>query len=166
MLPDLFQLYDSLEHSESWLVWVGASLVLAQSEDFMADRAQGVAQRGRQPGRTGDDGGVSWKSRIMSAPTQIVFSPDAIDHLARLRVSDRRLILDAIETYLLHEPTAVTRRRKPLRPNPLASWELRVDRYRVYYQVAVEASLQIVTVVAVGRKIRDRVQIGGVEVKL
>jgi mRNA interferase RelE/StbE len=102
----------------------------------------------------------------MSAPTQIVFSPDAIDHLARLRVSDRRLILDAIETYLLHEPTAVTRRRKPLRPNPLASWELRVDRYRVYYQVAVEASLQIVTVVAVGRKIRDRVQIGGVEVKL
>jgi hypothetical protein len=52
MLPDLFQLYDSLEHSESWLVWVGASLVLAQSEDFWLTvrkvlRSEGVSQAGQ-----------------------------------------------------------------------------------------------------------------------
>jgi mRNA-degrading endonuclease RelE of RelBE toxin-antitoxin system len=92
--------------------------------------------------------------------------PDAIDHLADLRVRGRRVILNAIEKHLTNEPTTVTRRRKPLRPCPLASWELRVDHYRVYYQVAVEQLSQIVTVVAVGEKVRDRVKIGGVEVKL
>ena len=97
---------------------------------------------------------------------EIVLSPEAVDHLAAFSARQRRIILDAIETHLSHEPTVATRRRKPLRPNPLASWELRVGQYRVYYQVAVDDDEAVVTVVAIGMKVRNRVFIGGVEVTL
>lgn len=97
---------------------------------------------------------------------EIVLSPEAVDHLTALSARQRRIILDAIQIHLAHEPTVATRRRKPLRPNPLASWELRVGQYRVYYQVAFDGDEAVVTVVAVGVKIRNRVFIGGVEVTL
>ncbi len=97
---------------------------------------------------------------------EIVLSPEAIDHLAALSAHHRRLVLNAIETHLANEPAAITRRRKPLRPNPLASWELRVEQFRVYYQIESTVETQIVVVVAVGKKIRQRVTIGGMEVEL
>ena len=97
---------------------------------------------------------------------EIVMSPAAFEHLTELRIRDRRIVIDAIETFLTHTPDFSTRRVKPLRPNPLASWELRVGRYRVYYQVETEQDVQVVTVLTVGRKIRDRVIIGRVEVNL
>jgi mRNA-degrading endonuclease RelE of RelBE toxin-antitoxin system len=96
---------------------------------------------------------------------EIVLSPEAIDHLAALPAHHRRMLFDAIDTHLAHEPTTITRRRKPLRPNPLASWELRVDQFRVYYQVE-SVEKPIVYIVAVGKKTRSRVTIGGVEVEL
>ena len=96
---------------------------------------------------------------------EIVLSPEAIDHLTTLSARQRRLILDAVEIHLKNEPTTITRRHKPLRPNPLASWELRVDQFRVYYQVESDEE-QIVYVVAVGKKIRNRVTIGGMEIEL
>jgi mRNA-degrading endonuclease RelE of RelBE toxin-antitoxin system len=97
---------------------------------------------------------------------EIIISPEAVDHLAALTARQRRIVLDAIETHLTHQPTTPTKRRKPLRPNPLASWELRVDQFRVYYQVEPGDTGDIVYVVAVGRKERDRVIIAGTEVKL
>ena len=51
----------------------------------------------------------------------------------------------------------------PLRPNPLASWELRVGELRVYYQVVADERVMIV---AVGRKDRNKVMIAGQEVEL
>ena len=60
----------------------------------------------------------------------------------------------------------VTRRREPLRPTPLASWELRVGQYRVYYQVTLDDDEAVVTVVAVCVKMPNRVFIGGVEVNI
>jgi mRNA interferase RelE/StbE len=63
---------------------------------------------------------------------EIILSPEALDHLAALTALQRRIVLDAIETHLMHQPTTLTRRRKPLRPNPLASWELQVGQFRVY----------------------------------
>lgn len=97
---------------------------------------------------------------------EIILSPEAIDHLAELSAHHRRTLLDAIDIHLINEPTTITRQRKPLRPNPLASWELRVDQFRVYYQVESTTETQIVYVVAVGKKIRNRVMIGGTEVEL
>lgn len=53
-----------------------------------------------------------------------------------------------------------TQNRKPLRPNPLASWELRIDDLRVYYDVEEDPE-QRVDIVAIGIKRRNRVFIAG-----
>ena len=78
---------------------------------------------------------------------------------------DRTTVLDAIRRQLLHEPLKETRNRKPLRPNPIAPWELRVGHLRVFYEVAgVESG--VVRILAVGRKRRNALMIGGKEVQL
>lgn len=52
-----------------------------------------------------------------------------------------------------------------MRPNPMAPWELRIGKLRVYYDVQEEPE-KIVTILAIGIKERNRVQIGGEEVDL
>jgi hypothetical protein len=74
-------------------------------------------------------------------------------------------VFDAVDTQLVHQPNVETRNRKPMRPNPVAPWELRVGNLRVYYDIDEEPE-QCVTVVAIGKKIRNRVQIGDEEVEL
>ena len=96
----------------------------------------------------------------------IVLSPAAMDHLSAFKVRERRIVLDAIQANLKNQPSIITKQRRPMRPNALASWELRVGQVRVFYQVQQNAEPNVVYVVAVGRKIRDRLMIGGVEVKL
>lgn len=95
----------------------------------------------------------------------IIYAFEAREHLRSLSARDRRIVVDAISEQLRHEPTVVTRRRKPLRANPLAPWELRVGPYRVYFDVAQEP-IQEVRVLAVGRKKRDLVLIGKEEIRL
>lgn len=51
-----------------------------------------------------------------------------------------------------------------MRPNPLSGWELRVGDLRVYYDV-LDVERKVV-IVAIGRKLGDRVSIGGEEVDL
>ena len=98
---------------------------------------------------------------------EIILSPEALDHLAGFTARQRRIILEEIELQLTNEPTRVTQQRKPMRPNPLASWELRVGQFRVYYQVAHDQPDQATAyIIAVGIKIRDRIMIGGKEVRL
>jgi len=58
-----------------------------------------------------------------------------------------------------------TKNRKPMRPNPLASWELRIGKLRDYYDIEEEAE-NVVYIVAIGVKERNRVWIGGEEVEL
>jgi mRNA-degrading endonuclease RelE of RelBE toxin-antitoxin system len=98
---------------------------------------------------------------------EIILSPEALDHLAGFAARQRRIILDEIELQLTNEPTRVTQQRKPMRPNPLASWELRVGHFRVYYQVEDdEEDRRTIYIIAVGKKIGNRVFIGGTEVVL
>jgi hypothetical protein len=47
-------------------------------------------------------------------------------HLKALTARERATVLEEIERQLAHEPLVETRRRKPLRPNPVAPWELRI----------------------------------------
>ena len=65
----------------------------------------------------------------------------------------------------MNEPTVETRNRKPMRPNPLAPWELRLERLRVYYDVQEEPE-RVVQVRAIGIKRRDKVLIGGEVIEL
>ena len=95
----------------------------------------------------------------------IEYSPEAEDHLRRLATRQQRTVVDAVDRQLVNQPTVETRNRKPMRPNPLAPWELRIGDLRVYYEVSDEPQ-PTVTVLAIGIKERDRVRIGGEMIKL
>jgi hypothetical protein len=69
------------------------------------------------------------------------------------------MVLDAVDEQLVHQPTVETRNRKPMRPNPLAPWELRIGNLGVYYDVEEEPE-PVVFIRAVGVKQRNRVCIG------
>jgi len=72
------------------------------------------------------------------------FAVDVIKDLKRLSTYRRNIILKAIETQLLHEPTSPTKNRKLL-VNLIPPWdavppvwELRVGEYRVFYDFSEE----------------------------
>ncbi|MGH8577474.1 MAG: type II toxin-antitoxin system RelE/ParE family toxin [Gammaproteobacteria bacterium] len=62
------------------------------------------------------------------------------------------------------QPAIETRNRKRLRPNQLAEWELRIDRFRVFYDV--DEPTQRTKIVAVGYKRRSRLYLRGEEIQL
>lgn len=57
----------------------------------------------------------------------IDFTVDVIDDLQIFRKFDCQRIFTAIEEQLTHQPSVEIRNRKPLDPNELAEWELRVN---------------------------------------
>ena len=95
----------------------------------------------------------------------IEYSPETLEHFRTLTARQRATVLEAVDLQLAHQPTAETRNRKPMRPNPLAPWELRIGILRVYYDVE-EAPEPRVLIRAVGIKERNRVRIGGKELEL
>ena len=95
----------------------------------------------------------------------IEFAESVKGHFRRLSARDRVILFDEIEKQLLHEPLVETRNRKPLRPNPLAPWELRVGDLRVFYEVP-EAEPGRVRILAIGEKRGNSLWIGGKEVQL
>jgi mRNA-degrading endonuclease RelE of RelBE toxin-antitoxin system len=96
---------------------------------------------------------------------RIEYSPDAVDHLRGLSVREQRNLVDAVDERLADQPTVETPNRKPMRPNPIAPWELRAGRLRVCDEVRVQPE-PVVLVLAVGVKDRNVVRIGGEEIVL
>lgn len=82
---------------------------------------------------------------------EIIFTIEALEDLKSFRKFDQKRILTGIEGQLKHEPTVETRNRKRLRPNEVAEWELRIDTFRVFYNV--EDEVMIVSIEAIGYKI-------------
>jgi mRNA-degrading endonuclease RelE of RelBE toxin-antitoxin system len=70
----------------------------------------------------------------------------------------RATVLDTVDKQLQYQPEVKTKNRKPLRPNLLAPWELRIDSLRVYY--SVDESNLLVYIHAIGIKKRNQVWIG------
>ena len=74
----------------------------------------------------------------------IRFSRDVIKDLKKPNPHYRSVVLDAIERALVHEPTTPTRNRKlltnlvPTWVAELPIWELRVGKYRVFYDASEE----------------------------
>ena len=94
----------------------------------------------------------------------IRFRKNAFEELQELKKNDQQVVISAIESRLSAEPLTETRNRKMLRPNDLGSWELRVDRFRVFYDVDVKS--RVVTVTAVGWKDHNTLYIRGREYPL
>lgn len=95
---------------------------------------------------------------------RIEFSPEALEHLANITARERAIIVDQIEAHLAHEPDVETRQRKHLRPNPSFPWELRIEDLRVFYDI--DSDSRCIVILAIGRKLRDRLLVGGREFDL
>ena len=79
---------------------------------------------------------------------EIIFAPESIEDLQRLRAVDRSGIATAIETHLRHAPRKESKTRiKHLRGLRQPEYRLRVDDFRVFYDVA-EPEVHILAVVA------------------
>lgn len=63
----------------------------------------------------------------------IRLTKSAIEDLDYFRKNERRVISDGIALFMTHDANVETKRRKRLRPNKMAKWELRIDDYRVFY---------------------------------
>ena len=98
-------------------------------------------------------------------PYTVEFAESVEDHFRTLTARDRATVLAAIDRQLLHEPLTETRNRKPIRPNPVAPWELRLGALRVFYEV-VGVGTGVVRILAVGRKRRNVLTIGDEEIQL
>ena len=96
---------------------------------------------------------------------EIIYSPEAVDQLESLSKASQVLVADEVDQQLVHQPTLPTRRRKVLRPNPIAPWELRVGDIRVFYEVRTEPA-PVVVIKAVGMKRHNELWIGEERIEL
>src|ERR1041385_157077 len=94
-------------------------------------------------------------------PFNIIYSPAAEGHLKVFSARDRKIILDVVDEQLINQPTIETRNRKRLRPNFLATWELRIGDFRVYYEA--DTLTETVNIIAIGIKKHNRVFVGDKE---
>lgn len=92
----------------------------------------------------------------------IIIKPNAAGDIEYYRVNEQRTIISGIKTHLPVEPEIEGKRKKKLRPNAIAPWELRIDIYRIFYKFQGTT----VFVVAVGHKVHNKLYIRGKEVDL
>jgi mRNA-degrading endonuclease RelE of RelBE toxin-antitoxin system len=95
---------------------------------------------------------------------RIDIAQSAFDDLQCFKKYERVLILDTMDKQLRDEPAVETRNRKSLRENILSRWELRINKYRVFYNV--NETVGVVDVTAVGYKEHGKLFIRGKEVKI
>ncbi|SRR6266545_1079708 len=89
---------------------------------------------------------------------------DANEDLSCYRAFERKTITDEMAVQLVNEPDVETNSRRRLRDNPIARWELKVGKFRVFYEI--DADEQIVTVISVGHKEHNVLYIRGKVVQL
>ena len=93
----------------------------------------------------------------------IRLTDSAIEDLDYFRKNERRTISEGISLFLTHDADLETKRRKRMRPNQISQWELRIDDYRVFYDLE---GADVVKVVAVGHKTHNDLHIRGEKVEL
>ena len=76
---------------------------------------------------------------------------------------DKQIIVKAIIEYLRFDANIETRKRRQLRSNPAAPWELRIGKYRVFYEITER---QTVKILAVGHKEHNELFIRGRKVEI
>ncbi len=90
---------------------------------------------------------------------EIEFTVNALEDLQAFKKFEQQIIISGINTQLKYEPTVENRNRFRMRPNEVAEWELRLGKYRVFYQV--EDVVQIVSIEVIGFKIGNQLFVRG-----
>lgn len=79
---------------------------------------------------------------------EIVLAPEAVKTMKALSAFHRATIRDALETHLRHEPAKVSKSRiKRLRGLSQPQFRLRVDEFRVFYDISGQ-EVQILAIVS------------------
>ena len=94
---------------------------------------------------------------------RISLTESAKGDIAHFEAHEQRTIVAGIIAHLKADAESRTRRKKPLRPNPIAPWELKLDRFRVFYSVEADKTVKVV---AVGHKEHNELFIRGRKVEL
>ena len=94
----------------------------------------------------------------------IAFTPRALDDIDWLHKRERVIVFDGVEDQLTHQPNVETRNKKKLRPNSVAEWEIRIDKFRVFYDVDIET--RVVGIKMIGYKEGSRLFVRGEEFNL
>ena len=94
---------------------------------------------------------------------EVKFVPSADGDLDYYEAREQKIILNAIFEFLGVDANVETKRRKQLRANPVAPWELRIGDYRVFYEVREE---EILRVLAIGHKEHNELFIRGKRVDI
>jgi mRNA-degrading endonuclease RelE of RelBE toxin-antitoxin system len=76
---------------------------------------------------------------------------------------EQRFILKSVYSFLKLDANVETKKRKQLRPNPIAPWELRIAKYRVFYEIKEE---RLVRVLAIGHKEHNELFIRGERIEI
>jgi mRNA-degrading endonuclease RelE of RelBE toxin-antitoxin system len=98
---------------------------------------------------------------------ELIFSDSALDDLRYFKKNEQIIILETIARQLVPDPLTPTRNRKQLRPNDLARWEMRIDRFRGFYDVEdLEDERRVILIKAVGWKDHNTLYLRGREFKL
>jgi len=90
---------------------------------------------------------------------EIEFTPEALQDLKAFRKFEQQKIISGIDTQLKYEPIVETRNRFQMRQNDVAEWELRIGKYRVFYNV--ENVIQIVSIEVIGLKVGNQLFVRG-----
>ena len=94
-------------------------------------------------------------------PFLVTMTEDAERQYVTLTVRDRRVIEEAIQARLVHEPAKESRAIKRLRQNSIAEFELRVGDWRVLY--VIDSAHQEVIIGVVGEKRGNKLIVEGRE---
>jgi mRNA-degrading endonuclease RelE of RelBE toxin-antitoxin system len=95
---------------------------------------------------------------------RIEITDDAKADLLCFDAYERKIILTGIKEQLTHEPFKETKNRKRLRDNPIAPWELRIGKYRIFYEL--NDNVITVVIIAAGMKKHNVLYIRNKEVKI
>ncbi|MDH4161345.1 MAG: type II toxin-antitoxin system RelE/ParE family toxin [Nitrospirota bacterium] len=78
---------------------------------------------------------------------EIVLSPEANEDLKRLNAHDRATVQDLMKVHLRHEPAKISKSRiKRLRGLNRPQYRLRIDEYRIFYDVS-EDRVEILAII-------------------
>jgi mRNA-degrading endonuclease RelE of RelBE toxin-antitoxin system len=94
----------------------------------------------------------------------VEISDDAEKDLAWYRAYERRIILENALASLRNHPESESANQKKLQDNPIAPWEVRVGKYRIFY--TIEQDDKVVVIVSIGHKEHNTLYIRGKVVQL
>lgn len=92
---------------------------------------------------------------------RITITEEGETQLRSLAAREQRIVEAGILARLVDQPLTLTKAVKPLRPNPLAQFELRVESFRVLYNV--DEANQEVVILVVGQKVGHKLIVAGEE---